>query len=162
MLWSRRLVLLGASALAGCGFEPVLAPSGSADDLFGQIDIAFQGGRANFEFRTRLIERLGQAGPTAPYRLEYTLGLDETVVTISSDANIDRYNLTGVASFQIIEQATNLPVFSDRVRASAGYSATAETFPTRVAARDAELRLVQALADQMVQIIQLSADQIIQ
>ena len=42
-----------------CGFEPIYGTNKPADLIMGKIDVEVSNGRNAFEFRERLIERLG-------------------------------------------------------------------------------------------------------
>lgn len=148
-------------AFGACGFQPVLAPGGDASRLLGDVAIEVKEGRDDFEFRARLIDRIGDAGSEASYDLRYDLVIEESVVTISDDDSIDRYTLLGSVEFSIIDRTTGIALYQQTARASSGYSATSATYPTRIAARDARLRLSQSLADQVIQLLQLQAGDIV-
>ncbi|MEM9715207.1 MAG: hypothetical protein AAF826_01685 [Pseudomonadota bacterium] len=154
----RRAAFLITVFLAGCGFQPVLAPGGAAISLNGNVDVTVVDGRENFEFRRRILDRLSDPVSSAAFRIDYDLRITESAVTVSSDSDIERFTLLGLVSFQMIETATGDAVLTDRVRATTGYSATTDTFPTQIAERDARIRLATALADQLVQVLQLNAD----
>ncbi|MEM0976342.1 MAG: LptE family protein [Pseudomonadota bacterium] len=157
MSWSRRgFVLLGLSVM-GCGYTPLLAPETFATRLQNNVDIIDRDGRENFEFRARLEERLGRGGSSARYLVTYDYVVRDTAVTVSEDADIERFTLLGTVRFTVTDRDSGDVVLSDVIRASAGYSTTSDTFPTRVAERDAAIRLSRSLADQLVQLLQLSA-----
>lgn len=139
----------GLLILAACGFEPVYGTGKSATNLPNQIAVEVKQGRAAFELRERLQNRLGRAVADAPYYLSYTLTISEDDLIISSDEEITRYNLSGKAAYQVRNAGTGGMLFTDTVYANAAYSATSQTFPTRIAEQDAYTRLVQSLADQM-------------
>ena len=162
MSWSRRTALVSLIGLGACGFQPVLVDGSAATALIGNLGVDVQDGRENFEFRARLLDRLGSASDGGRYYLEYRLVISESVVTVSTDAAIERYTLIGTVDYELLDRNTNTYVFSDSVRSSSGYSATADTFPTRVAERDARTRLVESLADQVIQVLQLNADSFVE
>ena len=160
MLFNRRHILLAAGAtplLAACGFEPVYKEGSVAAGLRGQIAISVLEGRNGFEMRERLEERLGFAADDAKYLLEYTLEVTSEDLTVSTDAEITRFNLEGLSEFTITDRITGAQVFSDSVRSFTAYSATSETYPTRVAEKDANIRLAQALAELMVTRLSITA-----
>lgn len=158
MLWSRRSALLGCGALTACGFEPVYKQGGAAEKLNGKIGIEVQDGRYRFEYREALQSKLGKASVDAPYLLNYKLKISEDELVLTSAVEIARYNLSGVLTFNVIERGTDAIAFADTVRSSTAYSATSETFPTRAAEQDANIRLVRALADQTASRIAITAD----
>ena len=67
--FDRRTFLLGLTALAGCGFEPVYAPGGAGAGLRGRIDIVPPADEEGFALVKRLEARLG-AAQTAEYVLD--------------------------------------------------------------------------------------------
>lgn len=161
MSWFKVSAVFALLVLGACGFQPVLKEGSSATSFANSISIESKDGRENFEFRDRLIDRLGAAEAGSRYSLSYALQINESVVTVSVDSSIDRYTLLGTVDFTLYDNEMGQIAYSDRVRASSGYSATTETFPTRVAAQDARIRLVQSLADQLIQVLQLNADDIV-
>lgn len=160
MLLSNRrkfLALGGASLLAGCGFTPVYKSGTAASDLHGKIAIDLVTGRKGFELRERLEDRLGYAGDSAPYTLTFTLKTTATGLAVTKDEGTTRFNLEGVASFAIKNNATGVVVFTDTVKNITAYSATSETYPSRVAELDANVRLAQSLAEQVANRIAITA-----
>jgi LPS-assembly lipoprotein len=140
--------VLGAGLpLTACGFEPVYKQGSLAAGLQGQIVVSVLEGRNGFELRERLEERLGFAQSDAKYSLKFTLSIKSEDLTVSSDAEITRFNLEGVSAFSVTDRTTGAIVFRDSVRSFTAYSATSETYPTRVAEQDANIRLAQSLAE---------------
>ncbi len=158
-LFSRRkiLALAGAGLLAGCGFTPVYKSGSAAQNLHGQIAIDLVKGRNGFELRERLEERLGFAAADAPYQLSFRLKTTETGLAVTKDEGTTRFNLTGIADFSIKELATGKTVFADQVKNITAYSATSETYPSRIAELDANVRLARALAEQIANRIAITA-----
>lgn len=151
-LCNRRTFLSGAGLglLSACGFTPVYKQGGAASGLFNQMTFTVVEGRFGFELRERLIERLGMAAPDARYRLTFDLDIESRDLVVNEAADIVRYNLTGVANYTVADRATNTLLFRDKVKSLTAYSATADTYPTTVAERAANIRLVRSLADLMV------------
>ena len=151
-LCNRRAFLGGAglSLLSACGFSPVYKQGGAAAGLFNQMTVPVVEGRFGFELRERLIERLGAAAPDARYRLSFDLEIESRNLVVNEVSDIIRYNLTGVANFSVADRATNALLYRDKVKSLTAYSATSDTYPTTVAERAANIRLVRSLADLMV------------
>ena len=158
-LYSRRKILaLAAAGLAtSCGFEPVYKSSSAARELQGKIAIDLVRGRNGFELRERLQEQLGFADANAPYVLSFDLQVTQTGLAVTADEGTTRFNLTGVARFRVRSVATGQVVFSEQVTNLTAFSSTAATYPSRVAELDANVRLVQALAEQMATRIAITA-----
>jgi LPS-assembly lipoprotein len=143
-------VLLGA-----CGFTPIYSDGSAASALHGKIEITAGKGREYFEMRERLVERFGFANDPR-YTLTFTYVVDSEGLAVSSTAEITRYNLDGISDFKVID-GNGVVVFGGQVRSTTAYSATSETYPTRVAEQDARSRLALTLADQIVTRISATA-----
>ncbi len=144
-----RRALLAALLLAGCGFTPVYGPGGSAEGLHGEIGIDAPRDAAGFTYVRQLERRLGLAD-TPRYRLGSELSYTEEELGITSDQVITRYQLVGGARFTLTEIATQEIVATGRVNSFISYSGAGTPVASRAARRDAEERLMVALADQVV------------
>jgi len=151
------LALAGAGLLAGCGFTPVYKSGTAASDLHGKITIGVVKGRQGFELRERLENRLGFAGENAPYMLNFTLKTVATGLAVTKDEGTTRFNLEGIAAFTIKSSTTGAVLYTDSVKNVTAYSATSETYPSRVAELDANVRLAQSLAEQIANRIAITA-----
>jgi len=150
-MWSssRRTVIFGALALAGCGFTPAYAPGGGAAALRGRIALFPPGDKLTFELAARLEDRLGQA--EAPlYRLDYVVSLQNTGVAITPDGAITRYNLTGRVAWKLVELSSGAVRLEESAQSFTSYSTTGSTVAGLAAEEDALLRLMVILADQIV------------
>ncbi len=151
-LFSRRKIVTAlclTSVLGSPGFTPVYSDGSAASGLQGMIEITSGKGRESFEMREHLIERFGFA-KNAQYNLTYTYFADSEGLAVSTSAEITRYNLNGTSSFKVTDNASGAVVFSGVVKSKTAYSATSETYPTRIAEQDARSRLALALAEQMI------------
>lgn len=160
LLFNRRNMLalvLGASVSA-CGFTPVYKDGSAASDLQGQIEIDLVKGRKGFELRQQLEDRLGRAEPGAPYVLTFRLTVTESGLAVTEDEGTTRTNLLGIAAFTIRAKDTQKVVYEDEVKNINAFSTTSETYPSSVAERDANIRLAQALADQIAARISITAN----
>jgi len=158
--FNRRRILTAfasSSVLAGCGFTPVYKDGSAASGLWGKIDIKPGKGREYFEMRERFVERFGVA-ENSRYILTFTFVAISEGLAVSKTAEITRYNFDGVSNFKIADAASGAVLLSGTVKSSTAYSATAKTYPTRVAEQDARSRLAQALADQIATRISSTAN----
>jgi LPS-assembly lipoprotein len=157
-MWSpdRRFLLCLPLALAACGFTPVYGPGGSGSALEGRVEVSEQEDVEGYLLVRRLEERLGRASQPA-YRLAVDVTTTRDSLAVNTENNINRYNLIGVARFQLVEQASGRVVTSGQVDNFTGSSATGTTLATQAAERDARERLMVLLADQIVARL-LSAD----
>jgi LPS-assembly lipoprotein len=159
-LYSRRAFLstAGLGLLSACGFSPVYQQGSAASGLARQMAVGVVEGRYGFELRERLIERYGSADADARFALTFDLTIDETELVVNEEAEITRYALSGTVAYEVRNRATGELLHKDLVRTVTAYSATSATFPTTIAERDANVRLVRALADLMVTRLSITAN----
>ena len=149
MSWSRRGLLLGALALAACGFSPVYGPTGTGSKLFGQIRAADPSTPDEYTFAGRIAERLGP-DQAARFALAYNLRIAVVPQAITPDEVTTRYSLNGTADFVLTEAASGQEVTRGQVSTFTSYSTTGTTIATMSAEQDAHDRLARMLADQVV------------
>lgn len=146
---SRRAACLAVLAVAGCGFTPVYAPGGAGGKLRGTIAYEAPATDEGFRLRGRFEDRLGRAD--APdYVLSTALAITETPLAISSNQDINRYNLVGEATWALRSRNDDAVLFQGTVDTFTSYSALGTTVATLEAERDARERLAIALADLIV------------
>lgn len=150
-LLDRRHILALALVLplAACGFSPVYAPGGTGDAVRNQIALASPEDRLDFELVSRLEHRIGRVG-SAPYLLDYAVTTETTELGVSETEDIDRINIYGTVAFTVTESATGAEVQTGEVRTFTAYASSSSPVATTAARRDAEDRLMIALADQIV------------
>ena len=148
----RFLTLLAGLPLAACGFEPVYGPDGAATVLRGRIAYRAPETPEGFRLRARLEDRLGRV-ERGDYLLQIGIETREEAVVISSDQDINRYNLPGRATWALFaaeDLDADTPLASGEVRTFTAYSAFGSTVATQEAQDDARDRLAVALADLIV------------
>ena len=143
------LTLLAAAPRAGCGFAPVDAPGGAGQALRGRVLVAAPDTRLGFVLVARLEERLGLPDQNA-FRLDYSIETSEAGLAITGTNDITRINLAGTVTFTLTDTATDSVVLRDDVSTFTAYSTTSTPVSTAAARRDAEDRLMTALADQVM------------
>ena len=156
-LFSRRWLLIGFLGLAACGFEPIYGVDKPANKIMGKIDIEVSNGRNAFELRDRLIERLGALESEPTYLLKYISSIKSKNLTISNDNDVTRYTLQGETKFDLIDLASKKVIYTNTIVSNTAYSATAGTYPTAVAERDANVRLSRDMADKIVTLLLITA-----
>ncbi|WP_089880941.1 LPS assembly lipoprotein LptE [Citreimonas salinaria] len=149
-----------ALSLAGCGFAPVYGAGGAGGKLLGEVALPEPAGPIGYVFNRRFEERLGRAGPDASYALRLALATDEEALGGTSAGATTRYRLAGEVRFTLVDAVTERILVSDATQAFTGYSATGSTVATLAARRDAEQRLAVLLADQMVDLLLLTAPEL--
>ena len=156
-LFSRRWLLIGFLSLAACGFEPIYGVDKPANKIMGKIDVEVSNGRNAFELRDRLIERLGLLESDPTYLLKHSSSINSKNLTISKDNDVTRYILQGETNFNLIDLASKKVIYTNTVVSNTAYSATAGTYPTAIAERDANVRLSRDMADKIVTLLLITA-----
>ena len=160
LLYNRRRfgVVLAAAALAGCGFTPVYGPDGTGAALLGQLSLDPPQDRNDYLLQRRIEERLGQA-TTGAWRLSTQIKTDDIGLGFTKDGDITRYNINGTTDY-ILRRTSSSEIFRQgKIQHFTSYSATGTTVATLAAKRDAEVRLMTILADQIIdQLLIISED----
>jgi len=146
MSWfNRRTLILSLAALPACGFTPVYGP---ATALRGAVRVGAPDSSNAFTLVRALEFRLGP--PETPrYDLAVGVNVTEEGSVITSTQEIDRFTLTGNATYALttLDGST---VTQGSTRAFTNYSASGTPMATRAARADAQDRLMEILADQVV------------
>ena len=156
-LFSRRWLLIGFLLLTACGYEPIYGVDKPANKIMGKIDVEVSNGRNAFELRDRLIERLGVLKNDPTYLLKYTFSIKSKNLTISKDNDVTRYTLQGETNFELVDLTSKKVIYTNTIVSNTAYSATAGTYPTAVAERDANVRLSRDMADKIVTLLLITA-----
>jgi LPS-assembly lipoprotein len=148
-------LFLIAAPLAGCIeplYHPIAASSGSVAAELQAIEVEPIKDRFGHYLENELIFGFNGTGSHVPprYRLFVTIAessqspLIDTVTGIASAANV-----TVIASFRLEAAAGGPPIYSDRAVVVASYDRTTNRFASVRAARDAEIRDAERMADQI-------------
>ena len=160
LLYNRRRfgVVLAAAALAGCGFTPVYGPDGTGAALLGQLSLDPPQDQNAYLLRRRIEERLGQATAGA-WRLSTQIKTDDIGLGFTTDGDITRYNINGTTDYTLRRTGSSKIFRQGKIQHFTSYSATGTTVATLAAKRDAEVRLMTILADQIIdQLLIISED----
>lgn len=160
-LLKRRTFLMLPLGLAACGFTPVYGPGGNGTALFGNITVQApeetdsDSEADSYVLVRELEQRLGRGG--ADYRLELKLRTSDNGQAITRENEITRYALTGTAGYTLLRSGDGSVAASGEVNNFTGYSATGSTVETLASERDAHLRLMAILADQITTELMLAS-----
>ena len=160
LLYNRRRfgVVLAAAALAGCSFTPVYGPDGTGAALLGQLSLDPPQDRNDYLLQRRIEERLGQATAGA-WRLSTQIKTDDIGLGFTTDGDITRYNINGTTDYTLRRTGSSEIFRQGKIQHFTSYSATGTTVATLAAKRDAEVRLMTILADQIIdQLLIISED----
>ncbi len=150
------LLTLAALPLAGCGFQPVYGTGGPAAALRGRIAFRAPNTPEGFRLRARLEDRLGRV-EQGDYLLTVELDIREVSLVISSQQDINRFNLPGTARWTLTPAGQDAPVATGEAETFTAYSAFGTTVATSEAQDDARDRLAIALADLIVTDLMVAA-----
>jgi LPS-assembly lipoprotein len=152
------LFLVLGGCISACGFKPVYKEGSTASNLQGQIEISLIKGRNGFELREELENKLGRTVSVAPYVLTLKLTISEMGLAVTEDEGTTRTSLNGIAAFTLTRRETGKVIFRDSVSNLTAYGRTSATYPSTVARRDANMRLMKALAAQIANRIAITSD----
>ena len=163
MSYSRRKfgqTLAAVGFVAACGYTPVYGPGGSAAQFQAQVAMDAPGNRNEFDLVHQLEQRLGHT--TNPiYQLSYQIVTTQDGVGVTPEQEIIRFNVVGEVTYTLTKINSGEVLTNGSVDTFTGYSAgavdvtasppsTNATIATLSAQRDANARLMVALADQIV------------
>jgi LPS-assembly lipoprotein len=151
MLLPKRGVLLALPllVLAACGFQPVYGPNGAGTALQNSVQVDAPDDAFSYTLVREIETRLGRPN-TPDYALALTVATREEGLAIDAEGNTTRFNLIGTVDFALRNLDTGQIESSGNVENFSGYSATGSTVATLAAERDAQIRLMTMLADQIV------------
>jgi LPS-assembly lipoprotein len=151
LLYNRRRfgLVLTLAALAGCGFTPVYGPGGAGTALLAQLSLDPPQDRNAYLLQRRVEERLGQATADV-WRLSTNVKTENIGLGFTTDGDITRYNVHGTADYTLRRTGRSEVFKQGKIQHFTSYSATGTTVATLAAKRDAEVRLIIILADQII------------
>lgn len=153
----RAFLLLAAASLTACQFTPVYGPESQPRRIQGQIFVNEISGLNGFNMREAIERRLGVAPEGAPFVLTVTLDIASHSVGVSTTNAITRTQYAGTANY-VLASADGTVLTSGSETNLTAYDATGSSLANSAAAADAQLRLVEALADQVVTSLMATAD----
>jgi LPS-assembly lipoprotein len=149
----RAAVVLAFAMLAGCGLRPLYG-GGSGSPVAATlraVQVAPIGGHSGWLVRTKLVDRLGQAGSGAPeYRLDVTLDDNITAFGLRSDQAATQERRTLRARYQLVRLDTGQVVLDSTAGSDAGIDIVSSEYATVAAEQTALEQLAGIVADQIV------------
>jgi LPS-assembly lipoprotein len=149
LLPDRRFVLLAPLALAACGFTPIYGSGGNGQTLQNRVLVDPPGSQDSYLLVRELEERLGRSSDPA-FALSMIINTSEARLAIDREGDTGRFNLIGVVQFSLRSLDSGQVVTSGTVENFVGYSATGTTVETLAGEQDAQKRLMNVIADQIV------------
>ena len=161
MSWLKTFAALClATVVAGCGFTPIAAPSGSvsADEQFvvREIIIESQDERYSYELR-RGLDGFISVDPAAPYALAIRTRIERTDLAITRDDEITRFNLEALTTYRLVAPGDETAAYQGDTRAVASVNATTEIFATQASERAAMRKLAEGTSQKLVTALRIIA-----
>jgi len=149
----RRISLaLAAICLSGCGLHPLYG-GGSASPVSGllrSVEVGPVAGQQGWLVRTKLIDRLGEAGASTPaYRLDVTLDDNITAFGLRSDRAATQERRTLRARYQLVDLRNGMVVLDETAGSDAGIDIVSSEYATVAAEQTALEQLAEIVADQI-------------
>ena len=149
-LSNRRIILaFGSAFLAGCALQPANQMQ-SVDQILSSMTLDTPHDQHSFYFRNALEKRLGSSDPAPQYGLSYKLSTAASRSAIVTDGRSLRRQVEGTVTFMLRDLTNNAVVYTQNRNAFVGYSTNGSSAATQAASRDAERRLMQQLADEVI------------
>ena len=144
---------LAALLMTGCGLHPLYGggSAGQVSGLMRSIDVAPIAGQQGWLVRTKLIDRLGESGSSAPqYRLDVTLDDNITSYGLRADRAATQERRTLRARYQLVDAATGAVLLDETAGSDASIDVVSSEYATVAAEQTALENLSGIVADQIV------------
>jgi LPS-assembly lipoprotein len=145
------LPLLAALALSGCGLHPLYG-GGSASPVAATLRSVAVGpiqGQSGWLVRSKLIDRLGDKGGSAAYRLDVTLDDNITAFGLRSDRAATQERRTLRARYQLVDARNGMVLLDATAGSDAGIDIVSSEYATVAAEQTALENLAEVVADQI-------------
>ena len=151
LLFKNNLIVFLVLILSGCGFSPLYDKNYKSRITNTKIYVAEIEGPIGYELKKILARNFGSHNsPT--HRLEVFAKIITNQGIITKANEITRYNVSMVASFELIPITGQKGLKVQKVSSETGYSSeiSVSGYATNTAKKDAQLRLARHLADQII------------
>jgi LPS-assembly lipoprotein len=148
----RILLLACALTLSACGLRPMYAGggSGAVASTLRSIHVQPIPGKAGWLTHKALVQRLGDPGGNAAFRLEVELDDNITGFGIRGDSAATRERRTLRARYRLVDVSNGAVVLDATAGSDAGIDVVSSQYATVAAEQTALERLSEVIADQMV------------
>ncbi|WP_435139687.1 LPS assembly lipoprotein LptE [Pseudopelagicola sp. nBUS_19] len=155
--FSRRIFLLSAAALGGCGFTPVYGPEGGARGLQSNVLVDDPIDNVTYLLVRELEDRLGRGSGGEKYGLSLSVKTERKSVGKTIAQVTTRFDVLVEATYSLRELSTKKVVTSGKVNSFSSYSASSSTVAELSSETDAYERLMVILTDRIVADLQAYA-----
>jgi LPS-assembly lipoprotein len=146
---NRRFILLAPLALVACGFSPVYGPGGAGAKLQNRVLVDPPGSQDSYILVREIEERLGRSD-SPDFGLSLVIRTSEAQLAIDREGDTGRFNRIAIVDYTLRDLNTGQVASSGQVENFVGYSATGTTVETLAGERDAQVRLMNIMAEQIV------------
>jgi LPS-assembly lipoprotein len=149
----RRISLLLLLLLSGCGLHPLYGGGASSpvSGVLRSIEVAAIPGQPGWLLRTKLIDRLGETGSSAPqYRLDVTLDDNITSYGLRADRAATQERRTLRARYQLVDLSNGAVLLDATAGSDASIDVVSSEYATVAAEQTALENLSGIVADQIV------------
>ena len=155
----RAILLIAALSLSGCGLQPLYSngEKGTAVQMLNTVSVGPIPERAGWLVRNAIIDRIGDHGGTARYRLDIKLDDQIQGFGIRSDSTTTRERRTLRARYQLVDTSNNTTLIDATAGSDAGIDIVNSEYATIAAEQTALERLAGEVADQIVTHIAIQA-----
>lgn len=146
------LLVVAACTLPACGLQPMYAGGGQGAVAQGlaSVEIPSIEGEAGWLMRNALIDRLGETGGSARYRLDVRLDDQLEGLGLLTDDTIGRERRTLRARYQLVDNATGEILLDASDGSDAGIDVVSSEYATIAAEQTALENLARDVADRIV------------
>lgn len=139
--------------LSACGLHPLYGGGSSSpvSGLLRSVQVGPIAGQQGWLVRTKLVDRLGESGSTAPqYRLDVTLDDNLTSYGLRADRAATQERRTLRARYQLVDLANGSVLLDDTAGSDASIDVVSSQYATVAAEQTALENLSGIVADQIV------------
>ena len=149
LLYNRRFFLLMTAGLAsGCDFVPTNGAGSQVNELQNAVMLRAPNNENEFAFIKAVEDRLGHA-TTHEFDLAYSIRISNDSVSVTTAQSQRRISLRGTLTYTLT-RADGAPVARGSERSFTSYSTSGSNIATQTARKDANERLMNILADQLI------------
>ena len=148
------IAILACWLTVGCGFQPLYGDRkhNPVVNEFAYVHVAPIKDRIGQQLRNELLHQLhGSARQNwSKYKLVADLHEGTQALAVRKSAFATRANLTVTATFRLIAEGNNSPIFSATEKTTVSYNILDSEFATLIAQRDAQERAIKSLGKNIV------------
>jgi len=153
------ILLILALPVSGCGLHPLYSggSSSTASKMLSNVSVGPIEGRAGWLVRNAIVDRIGDNGGSAHYRLDIKLDDQIEGFGFRADRTTTRERRTLRARYQLVDTHSDKTVIDATTGSDVGIDVVNSEYATIAAEQTALERLAETIADQIVTRIAVQA-----